>query len=218
MQPEILIYDVIGPAWLGMVDAKAVVDQLKEHSGQRVTVRINSPGGSADDGFAIENALRRHPGGVDVVIDGLAASAASIAAMGGQTISIAANAALMIHEPHTFAVGDAKAMRKVAEVLDNYSERLVTTYADRVGDKSTKDQITQWVADETWMTAKQALERGFVDEIGEASKEGKAVKVPKNMYRNTPSNLLETGEPPKRRSHWVENQKLRLEIERRRTA
>ncbi len=101
---EIFLYDDIGPAWLGMIDATSVIAGLKQMEGKRVLLRINSPGGSVDEGAAIYNAIKRHPGGVDVAIDGLAASIAGYIAMAGEKVTIAANARMMIHDPWTMAI------------------------------------------------------------------------------------------------------------------
>jgi len=84
---EIFLYDDIGPAWLGMIDATSVIAGLKQMEGKRVLLRINSPGGSVDEGAAIYNAIKRHPGGVDVAIDGLAASIAGYIAMAGEKVT-----------------------------------------------------------------------------------------------------------------------------------
>ena len=89
MAAELFIYDDIGPAWLGMVNAKDVIDQLKGFDGQRVTVRINSPGGDVNEGIAIYNALRAHKAGCEVIVDGFALSIASAIACAARMCSVA---------------------------------------------------------------------------------------------------------------------------------
>jgi ATP-dependent protease ClpP protease subunit len=95
-QAEIALFDEIG---LGGIGAKEFIDDLKKVQGKRVTLRIHSPGGEIFDGHAIYNALRRHQGGVDVAIDGLAASMASVIAMVGEKRSMSENAYFMVHNP-----------------------------------------------------------------------------------------------------------------------
>jgi ATP-dependent protease ClpP protease subunit len=218
MPAEIYIYDEIGPKWLEMVSAEGVIASLAKHATERVTVRVNSIGGSANEAFAIYNALARHQPGVDVEIDGLAASAASMIAMAGSTIKMAANATMMIHEPEVTFRGRAEEMRKMAGVLDNYMDRIVELYEARAGNRVEPGAIRKWVEDETWMTAKEALSRGLVDEISQPLQAGKPLKVPMNLYRNTPSNLLDRAVAVTARSddqRWAEIERMKLEIRRR---
>ena len=187
---EIFLYDDIGPAWLGMIDAISVIDGLKQMEGKRVLVRINSPGGSVDEGDAIYNAIKRHPGGVDVAIDGLAASIAGYIAMAGEKITIAANARMMIHDPWTMAIGNATAIRKAASTLDVYTSSMVPAYAERSG-KSEED-IRKIMQEETWYTALDAVAEGFADEVGNATNE--QVQVAEGRFAKTPSALLQKSE------------------------
>src|SRR5690606_16003933 len=121
---------------------KTVIDALAEFTGERVTVRINSPGGSVFEGNAIYNAMLRHPGGCDVEIDALAASAASYVAMAGKRIGIAANAMVMIHNAWTISMGNAAEMRRTADLLDQIDGTIADLYAART--KSTREQIVEW--------------------------------------------------------------------------
>jgi ATP-dependent protease ClpP protease subunit len=188
---EIYIYDDIGPEWWGLIGAKTVLGELdKASKGAPVTVRINSPGGDVVEAQAIYNALRRHSdagGQVIVEIDALAASAASYVAMAGDTIRIAENAMLMIHNAWTVAFGNASEMRSTADLLDKFDGIITATYSSRVGTKSTRQQIVDWMLAETWMTANEAVNRGFADEIGTplhvaaAVKEGRFRKMPAAM-------------------------------------
>jgi ATP-dependent protease ClpP protease subunit len=114
-EAEVMIYDEIG---MFGVSAKQFVTDVKGIDAKRITVALNTPGGDVFDGIAIYNALRQHDATINVRIDGLAASCGSLIAMAGDTIEMAANAYLMIHNPWTFAVGDAADMRKQADVLD----------------------------------------------------------------------------------------------------
>lgn len=187
---EIFLYDDIGPAWLGMIDATSVIAALKQMEGKRVLLRINSPGGSVDEGAAIYNAIKRHSGGVDVAIDGLAASIAGYIAMAGEKITIAANARMMIHDPWTMAIGNAAALRKAASTLDVYTSSMVPAYAERSG--KSEEEIRKIMNDETWYTALDAVAEGFADEVGNATNE--QVQVAEGRFAKTPSALLQKTE------------------------
>src|SRR5690606_25494897 len=124
---EILIYDEIGAdPWTGTgIGADDFVRELRAIKAPRIDVRINSVGGSVFEGNAIYNALARHPAHVDVYIDGIAASIASVIAMAGDKIYIAANAHVMIHNPHGVVWGEAGDMRRMADTLDKIRGSLV---------------------------------------------------------------------------------------------
>lgn len=158
---EIEIYDAIGSY---NVSAKSFIAELKRAGQKDVTLRIHSPGGNILEGNAIYNALKRHSGSIDVVIDGIAASMASVIAMAGDTIEIAENGLIMIHNPSAFAGGDSRDMRKTADVMDKMKANIITAYAQQTG--LSREKISQMMDDETWMTAAEALEHGFVDLIG----------------------------------------------------
>src|ERR1051326_7085538 len=95
----LMVYDELGPEWLGMISAETFVPILDSFKGSTINVRINSPGGDVFEGNAIYNALVRHPAQVIVDVDGLAASAASVVAMAGSKIRMAANSMIFVHEP-----------------------------------------------------------------------------------------------------------------------
>jgi ATP-dependent Clp endopeptidase proteolytic subunit ClpP len=157
---EMYIYDEI--SWWG-VSAESVVNDLKEIEAATINLHLNSPGGAVFEGLTIYNALKNHPAKIIVHIDGLAASIASIIAMVGQEIVMAENAFLMIHEPWSFVVGGATEMRQEADLLDKIGGQLVQTYVDRSG--ATEDQVQDWMGAETWFTAQEAMDAGFIDRI-----------------------------------------------------
>ena len=162
---ELWIDDIIGEDFFGEgVSAKVVRNQLKGmDSNERVTVRINSPGGSVFDAVAIRSLLAEWPGGVDVRIDGLAASAASYIATIGETVTAAEGAFVMIHNPWSMVAGDAAAMRSEADLLDKVAGQLAAAYAAKTG---TADAVwSKIMAEETWYDADEALEAGLVDVI-----------------------------------------------------
>lgn len=160
---EILIYDEIGPEFWGLVSAKSFLAELdRVPADEQVTVRVNSPGGDMSEAGAIYNAIARR-GGVTITIDALAASAASYLAMAGAKIQMSANAMMMIHEPWTIAIGNAEAIRSTAEVLDKFTGIAADIYAKRSGQELAA--VKEMLAAETWMTAEEALAKGFADEV-----------------------------------------------------
>jgi ATP-dependent Clp protease protease subunit len=143
-------------------DFRKALDRMRN-----VTVRINSPGGDVMAGAEIYSALREHSlngkGRVKVIITALAASAASMVAMAGDEIQISPVAYMMIHNPWTIAMGDAKEMRKAAKTLDEIREGLITAYQQRTG--KTRDQLKKMLENETWMSAQTCVDEGFADSI-----------------------------------------------------
>ena len=134
---------------------------------RNVTVHINSPGGDVMAGAEIYSALREHSlngeGTVTVIVTALAASAASIIAMAGDRILMHPVAYMMIHNPWTFAIGDAKELRKTAKTLDVISEGLISAYEARTG--KSRDELKRMLEAETWMSAGTCVEEGFADDI-----------------------------------------------------
>lgn len=158
--PEVSIHDEIGACG---VTAKAFIDDLKRLDAPVVKLSINSPGGSVFDALAMYNALRQHPADIHVSVIGVAASAASLVAMAGDRIEMPENAFMMIHNPLNFAYGNADDLREMADVLDKIAASLVATYAARTG--LPDEEIKAMLADETWLSAAEAVEKGFADEL-----------------------------------------------------
>ncbi|MEW8253756.1 MAG: ClpP-like prohead protease/major capsid protein fusion protein [Candidatus Thiodiazotropha taylori] len=169
---EIYIYGDIGENWWEPEKsntAENLIDELGELKGKDITVRINSFGGSVVDGIAIYNALKRHDGVVDVAIDAVAYSAASLIAMAGEKVVMAENALLMIHAPlMSWVTGNAERMRSVADILDKYADAMVSSYLRDGGpDEST---VSGWLKDgeDHYFTAAEALEEGLIDSVTDA--------------------------------------------------
>lgn len=156
---EIYIYDVIGSSDWGYIDAMLVIDALKKMEGKRVTVRINTPGGSVDEGAAIFNAMNRHPGGVNTVVDSLAASMGSYLLLAGIERTIARNSKVMIHNPWSITMGDANQFRKDADVLDKYRDSMLPDYAEKTG--KTVDELRSLLDAETWYVGQEIIDNGF---------------------------------------------------------
>lgn len=161
---DLLVYGDLGE-W-GDVSAAGFARALKEHEGSRVRVCINSYGGEVFAGHAIYSQLRRHKGGCDTVVDGIAASAASVVAMAGDKITMGSGTMMMVHNPWTVAIGEADDMRKTADVLDRIRDSLIAIYEERTG--LPRATLQNLLADETWMTAEEAVELGFAHEVSKS--------------------------------------------------
>lgn len=158
--PVLSIFDDIGAYG---VSAKSFLNDLRTVTTDEVDVEINSPGGDVFAGLAIYNGLRASGKKINVKVLGLAASAASLVAMAGDTIEMPENAFMMIHNPWGFAMGGADEMRNTADVLDKIGAGLVSTYAKRTG--KTDQEITALLDAETWMTAQEAVDAGFATSV-----------------------------------------------------
>lgn len=156
---EIRLYDEVG-LWGQSADAFAAM--LDGISTPNITLRLNSPGGDVWDGVAIANQLHDHPASVTVLVDGLAASIASVIAMAGDRVVMGRKARMMIHDASGACVGPEAAMRASADLLGAVSEDIASVYAERAGGDPA-DWRSRMLA-ETWYTADQAVEAGLADE------------------------------------------------------
>lgn len=148
--------------WFGdEVTPQVFKNDLQAGNGD-ITLWINSPGGDVFAAAQIYNMLMDYKGDVHVVIDGLAASAASVIAMAGTTVSMSP-VAMMIHNPWTVAQGEAKDMQKVIEMLGEIKESIINAYELRTGLSRTK--LSHLMDSESWFNAKKAVELGFADKI-----------------------------------------------------
>ena len=128
-----------------------------------VTVWINSPGGNVFAAAEIYTMLKEYAGAVTVRVASIAASAASVIAMAGDQVQMSPTALLMIHDPSTIAMGNAKDMEKAIETLNEVKESIINAYTAKTGLRRSK--VADLMESETWMNAKKALELGFCDEI-----------------------------------------------------
>ncbi len=190
---EIWLYDQVGEGFFGGMSAKTFTAELNK-LGQvdTVNLHINSPGGSVFDGVAIYNALKNHPARIEVDIDGIAASIASVIAMAGDEIRMAGNAMMMIHDPYGMSMGGAAEMRKTADLLDQIKNVIVDTYAKRTGESA--GTIATLMADETWMTATDALQLGFADSTTDDQRIAACFDL--SMFKHPPQ--MQGGSTPRR--------------------
>ena len=154
--------------WGDEITPQMFRDELESGAGD-VTVWINSPGGNVFAAAEIYTMLKDYKGSITVKIDAIAASAASVVAMAGDTVQMSPVAMLMIHDPSTVAMGNTKDMEKAIEVLNEVKESIINAYAAKSG--LTHARIANLMSNETWMNAKKAVELGFADEILFAKKE-----------------------------------------------
>ncbi len=162
--------------WYGdEVTPQLFKDELNAGNGN-ITVWINSPGGDVFAAAQIYNMLRDYKGSVTVKIDGIAASAASVIAMAGDTVCMSPVAMMMIHNPATMAMGDAKDMQKAIVMLNEVKESILNAYEFKTG--LTRARLSHMMDDETWFNAKKAVELGFADKILFDSDEDEKKKKP----------------------------------------
>ena len=166
-EPELYIYgDIVDDGWYPSdVEAAAFAEELAALGNpERITVRINSRGGGVFAGQAINSLLASHPAHITVIIDGLAASIASIVAMAGDEIEMQPGAMQMLHNPLMLTAGEADDLRADADVLDKIKASLVEVYVARTGKDAAA--ISDMLDATTWMTASEAVEQGFADRVG----------------------------------------------------
>lgn len=184
---ELFIDGVIGADWTGDgVTASHVSSALSILKG-RPTVRINSPGGSADEGIAIYNLLKRHPGGVDTHNESIAASAASVIFLAGDKRTMERGSKLMIHCAHCVAIGNSGDMKKMADVLTAYDASLAAIYADTMNIDT--DQILALMAEETWYDAEAAVESGLATDMAATLRKKRAAAAA--WFKHPPQDLFD---------------------------
>lgn len=172
---EILIHESIGEGWYGdgLTSKRFIKDLEALGDVDTIVVRINSPGGAVFDGIAIYNALKSHTATKEVKIEGLAASAASFIAMCGDTVTMGEGSMMMVHNPWTFAMGDADDMREAADMLDKVADSLIDIYFAKT--KIDRTELKEMLDAETWMSASEAVNKGFADtKEGDDSKDADA--------------------------------------------
>jgi len=163
-QATVYLYDVIvaDDMW-GGVSALTFAKTLSSIDAPVINLRINSPGGDVFAARAMEATIREHKSQIVAHIDGEAASAATYVALAADTVKMSDGGFFMIHKAWSVALGNADDMLQMAALLEKVDESLVATYANHTG----KDQktISDWMANETWFSAQEALDAGFIDEI-----------------------------------------------------
>lgn len=186
---EIVLHGTVGGDFWGEgFTPRDVLNALVELGrNEDVTVRINSGGGIAIDGVAIYNALASHAGHVTVYVEGIAASAASIIAMGGDTIIMRTGTLMMIHDPSSITWGTAQDHEKSVEILDKLGSQLASIYAERTGESV--EAMREAMKVETWLTADEAIDQGFADKV-ESEAAAEATAFDYRLYERAPESLV----------------------------
>lgn len=200
---EMYIYgDIVDNSWWDeKVSPKKIRNALKElGSIKSLDIHLNSYGGSCVAGNAIisilDNYRKKNGTTFNVYIEGIAASMGSGIASVGNNVYMADNALYMIHKPWSYAIGNADDMRKEINVLDTVEDTLVANYMRRFN--GTEDELRQMMADETWLTADEAKEYGFVDEIIEGSNvaaSAKGIKIGEQVFENKVADMIKNKYP-----------------------
>ena len=157
----VTIRGVVGDYWDDL-SAEDVVNAIDAINTGTIHVKVQSPGGSIYAGLAIHNALKRHPANVISEVDSLAASISSVIVMAG-TLKMPENSFLAVHNPWTYVEGEAKDFKKTADVLDKLKDSIVSIYVGKSG--QTTEKISSMMDEDTLLSAAEAKELGFADEI-----------------------------------------------------
>jgi len=161
-EADLFVYNEIGG--MGITAADFVAD-LKTIKARKINLHLNSPGGDVFDAITMYTALKQHGAQIEVYVDGLAASAASLVAMAGQRVIMAKHAFIMVHEAHGLTLGNAADMRKAADLLDLMSDNIAGIYAEKTG--GSKEDWRAKMAVESWFGDQEAVAVGLADEVSD---------------------------------------------------
>ncbi len=186
---EVLIYDTIGGGFFSEgITSKDFRKELKAIKAETINLRINSPGGDVFEAAAMFAALNEHPARIEVDVDGLAASCASWLAMTGDEVRVSSNGMMMIHDPYGGVMGGANDMRRMADLLEKSKGQILDAYARKA--KESRDTLSQWMSDETWLTGAEAVEAGLADKVTGEIKIAACVDLAKFNFKHVPPELL----------------------------
>ena len=196
-------------SWFGDEVTPALFrDDLNAGAGD-ITVWINSPGGDCNAAAQIYNMLRDYKGHVTVKIDGIAASAASVVAMAGDTVLMSPVSMMMIHNPSTIAIGNTSDMQKAIDMLDAVKESIINAYRLKSG--LSRNRISQMMDDESWFDANKAVELHFADGVIGRNELYSSGKEEETDDSEMPATKDETKEP----SMLFSSRKVAAEAEKR---
>ncbi|MEK3718861.1 head maturation protease, ClpP-related [Paenibacillus sp. FSL R7-0333] len=215
---DIFIYgEITRYAWeeYGEVSSKSFKNELDKLGDEVETIHlyINSPGGSVFEGIAIHNMLVRHKARIIAHIDALAASIASVIAMAADEIRMPKNSMMMIHNPWTFAIGNATELRKAADDLDRIGQSAIQSYLQKAGEKLDDETLKNLLDAETWLSADEALGYGLCDVVEEANQMAASISEALFAeYRNVPAAIACKTDPAAPENGMSEE--YRLEVAR----
>lgn len=174
---DIYIFDEIGTYG---VTAQDFISEIKGLKDMPINLRINSLGGDVFDGMAMYNVIKRRESKTTVYIEGIAASIATIIALGADEVVMAENSLFMIHNAWGGTMGEAKDMRKTAETLEKITSELTDIYVKKTG--LSYDAVAQMMDEETWLNAEEAYKLRFIDTISDSIKV--AAKYDVSKFKN----------------------------------
>lgn len=163
--PTLWLYDEIGGFG---ISASEFLQDLNAIDSDNINVHISSLGGEVFQGFAIYQALKNHPANVNIFVDSIAASIASVIAMAGDKVTMGKNSQMMIHDGHVSMSGNAADLTRMVDQLNRASDNIASVYAERTG-----GDINDWrnaMRDETWFNAEEAVAAGLADEVSASAK------------------------------------------------
>jgi len=169
------------------ITAQSFIDEIKEYEDRELNIHINSLGGEVFEGMAIYSIIQRRTSKTTVYIEGIAASIASVIALAADEVIMSENSLLMIHNAWGGTQGEAKDMRKQAEILEKITNEIAEVYVKKT--KIPYNEIVEMMDEETWLTAQEAVALGFVDSISEPIKV--AAKYDVSKYKNITNKKVE---------------------------
>lgn len=186
-EAAIYIYDIIDPYW--GVSAKSIASAIAQAgNAETLHIYINSPGGDVFESRAIMAELRRFGGKTVAHIDSLCASAATSIAIACNEIEMSAGAFFMIHNASCLAWGDKGALRETADLLEKIEGSIIADYTGKTG--KTDEEVVAWMDAETWFSADEAMENGFIDRIASTAKANNTWNLA--AFDKAPEELKET--------------------------
>lgn len=179
---DISLHDEIG---LWGISAQDFMAELRQNPDVKsINLSIHSPGGSVLDGLAIYNSLKGHPAKVYGHVEGIAASAASFILMASDVITMPEDAFIMIHNAHGGAMGDANDLREMADIIEKLQNTILNIYEKRTG--ANREVLSEMMAAETWLSADEALENGFVDTVTDKMDVAAKINVFSKHFKKMP--------------------------------
>lgn len=145
-----------------VINAKDIRESLESVTDD-IVIKLNSPGGDVFEGIEIYNYLKDHPSNVTVEVTGVAASAATFITAGANEVIMNVGTSLMIHEASTFTWGNKSDIQKTLNALETIDESILSIYSEKTGQSN--DQLEEWMNEEKWFTADEAVEFGFADSV-----------------------------------------------------
>lgn len=189
-ETSLYIYDVISADW--GVSALSVIESIaRAGDSKTLNIHINSPGGDVFEGRAIMAAISAFQGKTVAKIDSLCASAATSIALACDEVEMSDGAFFMIHNAHGMAYGDKQALRDTADVMEKVEGAIVNDYVSKTGKE--ESDIRAMMDAETWMTAQEALDNGFIDRISTNEKVKNSWDL--SVFNNAPEALIKPPEP-----------------------